>query len=59
MACERELSINQKQFDELMAIQKAGSKNNSMFDVKDIVVDHNLNLSFIGYDQFKLLRATC
>ena len=33
-------------------IQKAGSKNNSMFDVKDIVVDRKLKSDFIGYDQF-------
>tara|TARA_B100000927_G_scaffold291719_1_gene296090 strand:- start:1821 stop:4382 length:2562 start_codon:yes stop_codon:yes gene_type:complete len=52
MAFERDLKVDLLRFNELMEIQKAGSKNNSMFDVKDIVVDHKLKSDFIGYDQF-------
>ena len=46
---EEKLTINQKQFDELMAVQREGSKKSTMFDVKDIVVEPNLQSEFVGY----------
>ena len=51
MAEERNLNVDLKRFNELMKIQKAGSKNNSMFDVKGIVIDPNIKSEFIGYEK--------
>ena len=48
---ENKLSINQKQFDSLMAAQREGSKNTSMFSAKDIVIDPNLKSEFMGYEE--------
>ena len=52
------LSINQKQFDSLMAAQREGSKNTSMFSAKDIVIDPNLKSEFMGYEESSC-EATC
>ena len=52
MALERSLEVDLERFNELMEIQKSGSKNNSMFDVKDIVIDGKIQSDFTGYDQF-------
>ena len=48
---ENKLSINQKQFDSLMAVQREGSKNTSMFAAKDVVIDPNLKSEFVGYKE--------
>ena len=34
-----------------MAVQREGSKKSTMFDVKDIVVEPNLQSDFIGYTE--------
>ena len=48
---EKNLSIDEVGFEKLMAIQKQGSKQSSMFNAKDIVIDPNLSSNFIGHDK--------
>jgi alanyl-tRNA synthetase len=55
---EKNLSIDEAAFKKLMNIQKQGSKQSSMFNVKDIVVDPNLSSVFVGH-QKSSCEANC
>ena len=55
---ENNITINQKQFDALMAVQREGSKKSTMFAVKDIVIEPNLQSEFVGYTESSC-EATC
>jgi alanyl-tRNA synthetase len=48
---EKNLNIDETAFEKLMNIQKQGSKQSSMFNVKDIVVDPNLSSVFLGHEK--------
>ena len=48
---EKNLNIDEAGFKKLMNIQKQGSKQSSMFNVKDIVLDPKLSSTFIGHDK--------
>ena len=49
MASEKGFEIDQDLFNSLMQAQKEGSKKNSKFDVKDIVINPKLKSKFVGY----------
>lgn len=49
MASEKGFEIDQDLFNSLMQVQKEGSKKNSKFDVKDIVINPKLKSKFVGY----------
>jgi len=49
MASEKGFEIDQDLFNSLMKVQKEGSKKNSKFDVKDIVINPKLKSKFVGY----------
>ena len=51
IAQENNIKVDEIGFEKLMKIQKEGSKQNTMFDVKDIVIDPELSSEFIGYEQ--------
>ena len=53
MASEKGFEIDQDLFNSLMQAQKEGSKKNSKFDVKDIVINPKLKSKFVGYTDAK------
>ena len=48
MASDKGFDIDQDLFNSLMQVQKEGSKKNSKFDVKDIVINPKLKSKFVG-----------
>ncbi len=51
MSEERGFEVEDDVFEALMKKQKAGSKQSSMFNVKDLVVDPSINSEFLGYKE--------
>ena len=51
MAEEQGLKVDENNFSKLMAKQKSGSKDSTMFNAKDIVLDPTIKSKFVGYKE--------
>ena len=51
MAEEQGLEVDENNFSKLMAKQKSGSKDSTMFNAKDIVLDPTIKSKFVGYKE--------